>query len=294
MSQILSSEPFVPHTLEHLTKARVFPSALPEDAYNKMLAEYEAVHDVTTSRITYSSDGLKVTGIMAAPVNLLHEAHPILIYNRGGSREYGKLTLLSAMRSMVPFAKKGYLVFASNYRGNDGGEGQEEFGGNELNDIFNLLDIAKSHPAFDGRNVYMLGHSRGGMMTYLAMRRGVKINAAISIAGIADARVMVQSPLMVEHVMVPLIPHYKERGGQALIDRSALCWPQDLKQPLLLLHGTGDKDVPYSQSVELAEKLRELDRTCSLHLYEGGSHALIRFWDDVLARCNEWMERFKA
>jgi hypothetical protein len=36
------------------------------------------------------------------------------------------------------------VVVASQYRGNGGGEGHEEFGGAEVHDILNLIPLAKS------------------------------------------------------------------------------------------------------------------------------------------------------
>ncbi|MEQ1789289.1 MAG: hypothetical protein ABL857_02480, partial [Rickettsiales bacterium] len=158
----MKNEHFIPHTLAHLTEIRTFPSPLPEAFYNKICKEYEDINDAKTNRIIYNSDGLKVTGISCLPSQITEKKHPIMIYNRGGNREYGKLTVLSVMRSMLPFARAGYLVFASNYRGNDGGEGSDEFGGAEVNDILNLLEIAKTNPAWDGKNIFMLGQSRGG------------------------------------------------------------------------------------------------------------------------------------
>lgn len=291
---MMSTEPFIPHTLEHLTQKRVFPNPLPDVFYDKLLKEYEALEDVTVSRITYPSDGLNVTGLMALPRELRPGGHPLLIYNRGGSREYGKLTLLSAMRSMVPFARQGTIVFASNYRGNDGGEGQEQFGGDDAHDVVNLLHLAQQHTGFDGKNSFMLGHSRGAMMMYLSMRQGIKLQAAIGIAGVADLRGMTQEPLMVNNVFTPLIPHYADTPQKALAERSVLTWPEAITAPLLLMHGDGDKVVPASQSEQLAEALKKAGQACELVIYPEGNHALVRYWDDVILRSSAWMERYRT
>lgn len=293
LSRIISASPFVPHTLEHLTEKHVFPNPLPEQAYVKMLEEYAALEDVAVSRIVYDSDGLKVTGLMALPVHIRKGAHPVLIYNRGGSREYGKLTLLSALRSMVPFAREGMLVFATNYRGNDGGEGREEFGGADLNDVMNLLNIARSHEGFDGCNTFMIGHSRGGMMTAMAIRRGARLNAAVSIAGISDAFQFEKTLRSEKNVLTVLVPGYPAERERVLTERSAVRWPQDITVPLLLLHGDADKDVDYRESVSLDKLIREAGGTSELVIYPGGSHSLIRVWDDVLIRCSVWMGTYR-
>ena len=290
---IISAAPFIPHTPQHLLEARVFPSPLPDAVHTKLQAEYEALTDVTVQRIIYESDGLKVTGVAVLPT-VAKSSHPIIIYNRGGGREYGKLTLYTIMRSLVPFARAGYMVFASNYRGNDGGEGVEEFGGRDVNDVLNLLAIARNHPAFDGKNSFMIGHSRGGMMTTLAIKHGAPINAAISIAGIADARKLVNSPLLLENVLKPLVPGFLTSPEQALYERSSLLWPEKIISPLLLLHGDADKDVSVNDSIELQDAMERAGKTSELVIYPSGSHALVRSWDDVMARSSAWLEKYSV
>ena len=291
--RIISAGPFVPHTPEHLAAVRAFPSPLPDVVHEKLFKDYDALSDVSVYRIVYESDGLKITGLAVLP-NDTQVAHPVLIYNRGGSREYGKLTLYTVMRTLVPLARKGYMVFASNYRGNDGSEGTEEFGGRDVNDVLNLLSIAREHPAFDGGNAFMIGHSRGGMMTTLSIKHGAKVNAAISIAGIADARELVNYQHIRENVLKSLVPGYHEDPEGTLSSRSSLLWPQAISVPLLLLHGDNDKDVHHSDSVNLHEAITAKNGTSELVIYPTGSHALVRTWDDVLVRSLAWMEQYKA
>lgn len=291
---ILSETPFVPQTLESLTLGKVFPSPLPEAAYAKMLREYEAVTDVITRRIVYESDGLKVTGLSCLPTQIVEKSHPLLIYNRGGAGEFGKLTVLSALRSMIPFARARLLVFASNYRGNDGGEGKEEFGGVEVDDVLNLLAIARRHTGWDGRNTFLLGHSRGAMMTHMTVRRGANANAVVAVAGIADLRQSGEErPEMEERVFQRLIPGEGVQREAAYDARSPRRWAEELTVPTLLLHGDGDTAVDAAHSVRLAEVLAQAGNPHELHIYPGGNHALLRHWDDVLARSLAWFERYR-
>ena len=287
---LLSSEPFVPHSFAHIEEARVFPKgAMPEAAYAKLCADYETLEGVYVSRITYACDGLNITGLMVLPETVTAGAHPVLIFNRGGNREYGKLTVLNVMRHMAPFARHGMLVFASNYRGNDGGEGFEEFGGADVNDVMALLSIARNHPGFDGKNASMLGHSRGCMMTAMALRRKARIGCAISIAGISDVRQGARErPDMQTAVFERLFPQGDR--DKEYEKRSALAWAEEIEAPLLLLHGDADEAVNVNHSIRLAEALRQAGKEVDLHIYPGGNHSLFRFWDDVLARAHVWME----
>lgn len=292
---IISSEKFIPHSLQNLTEAGVFASPLPEVFYDKICREYAEVDDVAVNRIVYESDGLKVTGISAAPAKLSHKPHPVFIYNRGGNREFGRLTVLAVMRTLVPFARAGYMVYASNYRGNDGGEGMEEFGGADVDDVLNLMEAAKENPAWDGKNIFMQGHSRGGMMTYMSLRRNKSITAAISIAGVSDlGQSGVERPGMEENVYSKLIRVQESGREQAYKDRSAICWADEIDTPLLLLHGDADERVDVSHSIKLAGKLEEYGKEHELVVYKGGNHALLRFWDDVTAKSLGWFTKYTS
>jgi len=65
--------------------------------------------------------------------------YPCVIYNRGGNRDFGGLLVAHGAITLGKLAKEGYVVIASQYRGNGGSEGQEEFGGKDVNDLF-ILD----------------------------------------------------------------------------------------------------------------------------------------------------------
>jgi dipeptidyl aminopeptidase/acylaminoacyl peptidase len=287
---LISTEPFVPHSFAHIEEKRVFPrGAVPEIAYHKFIKEYDALEGVSVSRITYRHDGLAITGLMALPQNLSARNHPILIFNRGGSREYGKLTVVNVLRHMAPFARAGYLVFASNYRGNDGGEGQDEFGGRDVGDVLALLEIARAHEAFDGRRAYMLGHSRGGMMTMMALREKAPVKAAAVLAGVSDVRKSARErPAMQTAVFERLFP-----TGDLDVEfekRSSVAWAHEIDTPVLLLHGDADEAAAVGHSIALAEALSSAGKKHALHIYPRVNHSLYRVWDDVIPRCLSWFE----
>ena len=98
--------------------------------------------------ITYLSDGLRVKGYLALPRSA-QGALPSVIYNRGGNRDFGALTDVRAMFTCGLIASWGYCAVASQYRGNAGGDGQEEFGGVEVNDILNLIPLLENHSKAD-------------------------------------------------------------------------------------------------------------------------------------------------
>jgi len=117
----------------------------------------------------YLSDGLRVVGLIVKPKK--EGKYPVVIYNRGGHMEGGKIDVKELL-GLSMFARQEYVVIASQYRGNDGGEGKEEYGGADINDVLNLIPLAKSLPFTDGDRIVMYGASWGGLMTYLAIKGG--------------------------------------------------------------------------------------------------------------------------
>lgn len=292
-SRLISYTPFVPHAFAAVERA-LPTGALTEAMYANTVTRYERVNSYALDRLVYCVDGLAVTGVLARPSAWREEGHPILLFNRGGSGDYGMLVLPVIQRYMGSFAEQGYLVFASNYRGNDGGEGQEEFGGADVNDVLTLLDIARHHPHWDGKNIFMLGGSRGGMMTYLAIQQGAKLNAAATFGAVSDALALADArPDMEQKVYARRIPGYAQDREAALTLRSARCWPQALVSvPLLLMHGDADETVPASQMQALDEALAPLHPHYKTVLYPGGNHSLSTHAKAMLEEVTAWFERF--
>jgi len=61
------------------------------------------------------------------------------------------------------------LEFRTNYRGN--GNGIDEFGGNDINDIINLYPIISSYKYCDKNNIGLYAWSRGCMMAFLVHKK---------------------------------------------------------------------------------------------------------------------------
>jgi dipeptidyl aminopeptidase/acylaminoacyl peptidase len=183
--------------------------------------------------ITYLSDGLKVKGYLAVPKE--GKKLPCVIYNRGGNRSFGALNDEEAVYLLGRVATWGYVVAASQYRGVRGGEGKEEFGGADVDDVLNLIPLLESLPQADTTRIGMYGWSRGGMMTYMALTRTDRIAAAVIGGGSSDLfDGLKQRPDMEKSVYAELIPNYAKDKAAALTARSAIRWPEKInkKTPL--------------------------------------------------------------
>jgi dipeptidyl aminopeptidase/acylaminoacyl peptidase len=248
---------------------------------------------VEISRITYESDGLKVRGYSAAPRE--GTDLPCVIFNRGGNRDFGALNDLRAALILGEIAHRGYYVVASQYRGVDGGDGQEEFGGAEIQDVLSLIPLLESIERADASRIGMYGWSRGGMMTYIALAKTDRIRAAVVGAGVADAFASIKNrPEMEEHVISELVPDWENNREAAFEARSALRWPEKLHKetPILILHGTSDWRVNPNQALGMAGALLEARHPYRLMMFEGGDHGLSEFRDEVDAAVGAWLDRY--
>lgn len=254
---------------------------------------HDVIDGIVLERIVYMSDGLRVHGYLAQPRE--GSRVPAIIYNRGGNREFGALNDTSALFFLAPLARHGYVVVASQYRGNAGGEGREEFGGADVNDVLNLVPLIESHPRADASRIGMYGWSRGGMMTYLALARTDRIAAAVVGAGAADAfRNVAARPEMEQYVFAELVPDWPAGREAALEARSAVRWPERLHKstPILVMHGSADWRVHPTEALDMARALYESRHPFRFVFFEGGDHGLTGFRAEVHRNVIEWFDRY--
>jgi len=242
-------------------------------------------------RLTYLSGGLKVVGFIWKPVDTDGKKLPLVIFNRGGNREFSKLTP-QTKGGFFDYLSSGFVVIGSQYRGNDGGEGREEFGGGDVEDVLNLIPLARSLAYVDMNNVFVAGWSRGGMMTLLALKRGLAVNAAAVVGGMADlVSARRQRPSMAD-VFRELIPGLAADKDESLRARSAVFWPEALQVPLLIQQGGADWRVdPGTNALALAARLQGLGAPYELVVYAGDDHGLSYNGPEADARIIAWFKR---
>jgi dipeptidyl aminopeptidase/acylaminoacyl peptidase len=248
---------------------------------------------VDLTSMTYLSDGLQVKGYLAVPKR--GDRLPCLIFNRGGNRAFGALTDGYAARVLGKLATWGYVVAASQYRGNAGGEGREEFGGADLQDVLHLIPLLESLPQADPSRLGMYGWSRGGLMTYLALTKTDRIRAAVIGGGMSDAFDTVKRrPEMDTGQFAEVIPDYAQHKEAALHARSPVRWPERLHKhtPLLLLHGSADWRVHPTQALAMASALYASQHPFRFVFFEGGDHGLSEYRAEVDALVHAWLDRY--
>ncbi len=250
----------------------------------------EVVQNSVVEKITYLSDGLKVKGYLAYPPNTLKGSRiPLVIWNRGGYGENGAIDSFTARGMFGQIASWGYAVLASQYRGNAGGEGKDEMGGSDVNDIINLFPVAEELRFIDTSRVGVEGWSRGGMMTYLLLKAKPVFKCAVLSGAISNLSSLAES--------TGSLKDYKKILGTEtdtkLRERSAINFTVKLPDiPYLLIHGSADETVPVEQTIELARKFSAEKKKFRLVIFEEGDHFLKNHRDEVDLLSKMWFERY--
>ena len=244
-------------------------------------------------RIKYKSEDYEVMAYVAAPSDFMETLYPILILNRGGNNKPGFRTGLLEPQDVELFALRGYIVLASQYRGAfHGMAGTEQMGGDDVNDVLRLIDISESFEFAQQGGVFMAGASRGGMMTYIALRMDDRIKAAASWAGVSNAFDGFVQRRDLQFVYTRSIGGTPEELPEEYERRSAVMWADEITTPLLIGHG-GYRDwrVLTEHSINLAEALERYERPHRLIIYPDADHGIpIEFIDEV----DEWFRKHTA
>ena len=249
-----------------------------------------SVEKAIVDKITYDSDGLKVKGYLGYPT-AKNGKYPCIIWCRGGFGNAGALDDFNAYGILGQLASWGYVVFESQYRGNVGGEGQDEFGGDDLNDVINLVSLADDIEFADKSSWGIEGWSRGGMMTYLTLTRSDLFKAAISTGGISNISCTIDE----SNFMKKLFDLNHANLDEEFCARRTILEQVDKYSkttPTLLLHGIKDKRIPAHHSLDLSYKFLEHDIEHKLVLFERGDHFLKQHKNEVDEIRKKWFRKY--
>jgi len=271
---------------ENLIKGRDEAKAGKPIAQDEFDGVFAPSSPLTCRRLVYRSEGFKVVAYAVGP--RAPGKHPVLFHLRGGNGDFGRVSEWTLVRHFAFYARAGYLVIAPQYRGVDGGEGKDEFGGGELADVLALPAVARALPDADPDRLFLYGVSRGGMEAYMALRRGLAVRAAVVHAGMADADQTIAGRPEMEDVFKQRVPDYAANKAAALRARSAVRWAEELTTPILILQGTADWRVDPSHVLAVAARMVAAKREVSLILFAGDDHGLSKNRDEARRQTLRW------
>jgi len=106
----------------------------------------------------------------------------------------------------------------------------------------------------DPDRIGLWGGSYGGYLTALGLARASDLFASgVDIHGVHDWNVVINN----------FVPSYdpvaREEAARLARESSPMAYLDGWTSPVLLIHGDDDRNVPFSETVDLAEQLRKRD-----------------------------------
>jgi dipeptidyl aminopeptidase/acylaminoacyl peptidase len=180
--------------------------------------------------------------------------------------------------------REGYVVAFPEYRGSRG-YGKEwydaqQYGAGDVDDVLAAANHLANKPFVDGNRLGIVGRSRGGMITLLAIEKQPKrFQAAVDVVGLADFLMYMAYKPEYRRQEVAKEPHFKGMpfdNLQAYVDASPIMHVEKIETPLLVHATTFDRTVPHVlHSERLVEALKAHKKKYEYKLYEraAGGHA---------------------
>jgi dipeptidyl aminopeptidase/acylaminoacyl peptidase len=223
--------------------------------------------------------------------------YPLLLWNRGGFGDRGAIDDLTAYLILASTAAWGYIVLATQYRGNRGSEGHEDWGGEDVNDAYNLLTVAEQLDECDTSRIGIEGASRGGVTTYRILTRDDRFRCAVIHAGLTDIQSLCrQKETFAEYVQALFGTLSDDQRRMEVQRRSAIHFVDRLPKtvPILLMHGTADSVVPIEQSEMMAEALTTREVPHEYIRIEGGGHVALKdgSYAEIDRHRRAWFDRY--
>jgi dipeptidyl aminopeptidase/acylaminoacyl peptidase len=258
---------------------------------------------------SYLSDGLKIFGLLTVPAGSRPATGwPVVIFNHGYIPPAQYRTTERYVAYVDAFARRGYIVFKSDYRGHGSSDGQASsaYGSPDYAvDVLNAVATLKRFPQADRDRIGMWGHSMGGNLTLRALVIDHDIKVAVIWAGVvASYRDLLENWHPPAGSGPP--PSVRNSWRQAFIARfgtpeqnpafwdsiSPTAYLGDVTAPIQLDHGTADEEVPLAFSQTLADELRAAGKTVEFFTYPGDNHNISNSFSLAMQRSVAFFDRY--
>lgn len=228
---------------------------------------------------TKAADGTPLNGWMIKPANFDStgtKKHPVLMFVYGGP---GSQTVKNDWDSRDFFwyqtlVQKGYIIVSVDGRGT-GGRGTAfrtstyaQLGKLETEDRIAAARYLKTLPYVDPNRVGIWGWSYGGYMTALCMTLGADVfKAGISVAPVTNWR-------FYDTIYTERYLKRPQENAAGYDDNSPVTHAAKLRGPYLLVHGTGDDNVHFQNSIALENALIEAGKQFQSFYYPNRNHGI--------------------
>ncbi|MGI8742134.1 MAG: alpha/beta hydrolase family protein [Bryobacteraceae bacterium] len=202
---------------------------------------------------------------------------------------------------------RGYVVIFPDYRGSSGygaNHYQNAYGTTDVADVIAAGQFLAKQDYVDPNRMGIVGHSRGGMVTLLAIEKAPRqFKAAVEIAGLTDFVAYMSYKPDYRRAEVAKEASFSGKlpndNLAAYMDVSPVNHVEKIQTPLLVLANTFDETVPLAlHSGRLIELLKAHGKVFDSHIYTSapGGH-MFPFAEtdesrDCMRRTFEWLGRY--
>lgn len=236
------------------------------DLFLDVTPEPSVVEGVALYTVTYLSQEYRVKAALAIPEGKSGPL-PALLYCRGGIKGVGRVR----PERISQLAAFGYVLLAPHYRGNEGGEGRDEFGGDDRHDVFAAYEVLCRLPFVQSDRISAYGFSRGGMMALFAAMECAGLRSVVVWGGVSDLFLTYDERVDLRRMLRRLVGHPKKQMDKYIL-RSPVYRAAEIACPVLIIHGTDDQNVGVRHACRLAEALAAHGKPHEMWLAEGASH----------------------
>lgn len=241
----------------------------------------------------YPSDGLKIKGYISFVPK--PEQFPVSILLRGGNNYFGLPNPGSDFTCM-----NHHTSISTTYRGAFN-EGKDEYGGQDVNDVKNLIDFfpaleKKLQITLQKENLFLVGASRGGMQMFLTLSRfpeiQKRISKIVSLCGILDMRSQIKHRPDLRGFFIEEMGFIEGVNEEEWINlRNPLLAVKNIRSdlPVLIIQAVDDLRVSLDQGYSMVKELEANGNPVTYWEFEDGDHCL-QNREDRAKLVEEWLK----
>jgi dipeptidyl aminopeptidase/acylaminoacyl peptidase len=241
------------------------PATIPADFPGESL--------VVPQQVIYTaSDGMQIHAQLFLPAaGQAGQKHPALVFMHGGSRRqmllgWHYMDYYNNAYAMNQYlASQGYVVLSINYRSGIGyGLGFREppnygaAGASEFHDVEGAGLYLRTRADVDPAHIGLWGGSYGGYLTALGLARDSALFAAgVDFHGVHDWSARANPNAAAAAPASASSAAAREDAARTAFESSPMAAIRTWRSPVLLIHGDDDRNVNFSETITLANALRQ-------------------------------------